>query len=46
MLVFPHQPKYEDKVYKLLLLTDQLGQYCWVDGRVCSGAVCEATCGS
>ena len=29
------QPKYEDKVHKLLLLIDQLGQYCWVGGLAC-----------
>ena len=26
------QPKYEDKVYKLLLLIDHLAQYRWVGG--------------
>ena len=29
------QPKYEDEVYMLLLLIDQLGQYRWVGGLVC-----------
>ena len=29
------QPKYEDEVYKLLLLTDQLGQYRWAGGLAC-----------
>ena len=30
------QPKHEDKVYKLLLFIDHLGQYQWVGGLVCS----------
>ena len=30
------QPKYEDEVYKLLLLLiDQFGQYWWVGGLAC-----------
>ena len=29
------QPKYQDKVYKSLLLIDKLGQYRWVGGLAC-----------
>ena len=29
------QPKYEDEVYKLLLLIDDLGMYRWVGGLAC-----------
>ena len=29
------KPKYENEVYKLLLLIDQLGQYRWVGGLAC-----------